>query len=91
MTHQNADDAYEAQLRSTTIEDCQAKGWILQLRCKACSHGAEVDPSEGGLPLKMTLAALGRSSKCSRCEGVGAWVDMRQGGTPTPDQPRSQP
>ncbi len=87
---QSADDAYEAYLRDTSIGTCKAKGWILQLRCKTCNHGAEVDPADGGLPLMMTLAALARSSKCSKCEGVGAWIDERQGGTPRPDQPRDR-
>lgn len=83
---QNANDAYEAHLRATTIEMCQAKGWILQLRCKACGHGAEVAPREGGLPQKMTLAALAKSAKCTKCEAVGAWIDQRQGGIPSPDR-----
>lgn len=87
---QDANEAYEAHLRETTIEICKAKGWIIQIRCKACGHGAEVDPAEGGLPLKMTLAALARSSKCTRCDGVGAWIDQRQGGIPRPDQPRER-
>lgn len=83
---QNADEAYEAQLRETTIGMCKDKGWVLQLQCKTCGHGAEVDPAEGGLPLMMSLAALGKSARCSKCEGIGAWVDMRQGGIPSPDR-----
>ncbi|MDP3853133.1 hypothetical protein [Phenylobacterium sp.] len=82
MAFQNANEAYEASLRNTTIGLCIEKGWKVMLTCSTCGHGGKMGALLNVDQLRemeqqMTMAELARRATFS-CGHSGAWVDHRQ-------------